>query len=82
MTQNFKSTGTKISQYPFAEINNTNFKKKFLHSHHFITYADSNYGIAGLRKNYQLSVEALREDMLGYVGITNAKAGWRDYITI
>lgn len=81
MTQNFKSTGTKISQYPFAEINSVNHKKKFQHSHHFISYADVNYGISSIRKNYQLSIEALREDMLGYVGVTNAKAAWRDYIT-
>lgn len=81
MAQNIKSTGTKISQYPFAEINEANHKKKFEHSHHFISYADSNYGISSLRKNYQVSIEALRDDMKGFIGINNAKASWRDYIT-
>ena len=80
MAQNYKSTGTKISQYPFAEINTTNYKNKFQHNHYFISYANTNYGIAGIRKNFQLSLEALREDMIGYIGINNAKAGWRDYI--
>lgn len=82
MSQNFKSTGTKISQYPYAEINTTNHKKKFEHSHHFITYAASNYGVAGIQRNYQLGIEALRDDFQGYVGINNAKASWRDYVTI
>lgn len=81
MSQNFKSTGTKISQYPFAEINTSNHKKRIDHSHHFITYADSNYGIAGIRKNYQISIEAIRNDMIGFIGINNAKPSWRDYIT-
>lgn len=82
MAQNFKSTGTKISQYPFAEVNTSNHRNKFEHSHHFITYADSNYGISSLRKNYQLSLEALRDDMVGFIGVSNAKASWRDYVTI
>ena len=82
MAQNFKSTGTKISQYPYGEINTTNYKKKFEHSHHFITYAAANYGVAGIRKNYQIGIEALRDDFQGYVGVNNAKASWRDYVTI
>lgn len=81
MSQNFKSTGTKISQYPFAEINTGNHRNKIQHEHRFISYADTNYGVAGIRKNFQVSIGALRDDMLGYIGVQNAKGVWRDYIT-
>ena len=82
MAQNFKSTGTKISQYPFAEINTTNYKHKFALNHRFISYADVNYGTAAMRRNFQIPLEALRDDFMGYIGINNAKPHWRDYVTI
>lgn len=82
MSQNFQSTGTKISQYPFAEVNTSSFKKKLELSHKFISYAEANYGASNIRKNYQISIEALRDDFLGFIGITNSKAAWRDLINV
>lgn len=82
MSQNYRYTGIKISQYPFAEVNSTNQKNRFNHNHHFITYAPTNYGISEINKNFQMSIEALRDDMIGHIGVTNAKTGWRDYLTI
>lgn len=82
MAQDFKYTGIKISQNPLAEINKTIHPNKLEHRHYLMSYAATNYGIAEINKNYRISIDALRDDMIGYVGVQNAKPGWRDYIKI
>lgn len=82
MAQDFKYTGIKISQNPLAEINKTIRPNKLEHRHYFMSYAATNYGIAEINKNYRISIDALRDDMIGFVGIQNSKPGWRDYIDI
>lgn len=80
MSQNYRYTGVKISQYPFAEVNTTNHKNKFNHDHYFMSYAATDYGISEINKNYKVPIDAIRKDMIGFIGLSNAKAGWRDYI--
>lgn len=81
MSQNYRYTGVKISQYPYGEVNATNHKNKLNHQHHFMSYAPTNYGISEINKNFQVPIEVLRKDFIGYIGLNNAKASWRDYIT-
>lgn len=82
MSKNFNYTGIKISQYPYAEVNTSNHKNKLEHRHYFMSYAATNYGISDINKNFQVPVDVLRDDMMGYIGIQNSKPGWRDYINI
>ena len=81
MAQNYKTTGVKISQYPLAEINTTNYPNRLQHTHYFMSYAATNLGLSNVNKNFQVPIEALRNDMLGYMGVNNAKTEWKDYIT-
>lgn len=82
MSNYYKNTGTKISEYPNAPINSKYFKGKFDNTHYFISYAPTNYGITSVNKNFKVSINALRTDMLGYIGLQNAKGNWQDYIVV
>ena len=78
---NLKHTGVRISQYPQAVVNDTNHKKRLELHHNFISWAPAYYGITTINKNYQVAIQALRQDFLGFVGVQNAKSHYRDYIT-
>ena len=80
MSQNYKTTGVKISQYPHASTNKGTLNNRLEHEHYLMSYAATNYGISEIRKNYQIPMTTLRKDMLGYIGLQNIKPSWRNYI--
>lgn len=77
-----KHTGIKISQYPTALVNTTNRKNKLRYDHYLMSYADTNFGISTIQKNYKVPVDLLREDFKSYVGLENAKGNWQNQIKI
>lgn len=77
-----KHTGIKISQYPTALVNTTNRKNKLRYDHYLMSYADTNFGISTIHKNYKVPVDLLREDFKSYVGLENAKGNWQNQIKI
>lgn len=78
---NFKETGVKISQFPDAPVNMTGYKYKLELPHRVISWAPSHYGISTISKNYQISIDALRKDFKGYVGINYSKGEYQSYLT-
>lgn len=79
---NFKETGVKISQFPEAPVNMTSFRHKLELKHRIISWAPSYYGISTISKNYQISLDSLRNDFKGFIGIDNAKGNYQNYLTI
>lgn len=79
---NFKQTGIKISQYHNAQTDTDKKKGKLVLEHFLVSYAPSYFGTATINKNYKIPVQTLREDLSGYIGVSNAKANWRNTIKI
>lgn len=79
---NFKQTGIKISQYHNAQTDTDKKKGKLVLEHFLVSYAPSYFGTATINKNYKIPVQSLREDLSGYIGVSNAKANWRNTIKI
>lgn len=77
-----KQTGIKISQYQVAEANDSLRPNKLTLEHFLISYAPSYFGSTTINKNYQVPMTALRNDVMGYVGISNAKSHWRNAIKL
>lgn len=78
---NFKETGVKISQFPDAPVNTATHRYKLELNHKLISWAASYYGISTINKNYQISLEALRNDLMGYIGLDNSKGDYQNYLT-
>lgn len=74
------NTGIKISQYPDGPVDDLMYKNKLTLNHHFITYAPSHYGAKFINKNYKVSLDSLQKDMVGYIGVRNAKPSYLNYI--
>ena len=77
-----KQTGIKISQYQVAESNDSLRPNKLTLEHFLISYAPSYFGSTTINKNYRVPMTALRDDVMGYVGVSNAKPHWRDTIKL
>ena len=77
-----KQTGIKISQYQVAEANDSLRPNKLTLEHFLISYAPSYFGSTTINKNYRVPMTALRDDVMGYVGVSNAKPHWRDTIKL
>ena len=73
-----KQTGVKISQYQTAEANNS----KLILDHYLISYAPAYFGTSTINKNFKIPVSLLREDITGYIGISNTKPSWRETIKV
>lgn len=70
--------GLKLSEFPEIEVGtNTAYPSK-IDNAFFYSYAHTNYGIKYIKRNYQVPLTSLRNDILGYVGIKNVKAEWRN----
>lgn len=76
-----KQTGVRISQYPQGPINNSTHRKRLQLAHSFISWAPAYFGISTINKNYQVPLRAIRDDIKGFIGIDNTKAGYRDYLS-
>lgn len=79
---NFNQTGLKISQYQTAQVNNNELKNKLTLDHFIVSYAPAYFGTGTINKNYKIPIQNLREDILGYIGIENAKGNWRDTVKL
>lgn len=78
---NFKETGVKISQFPDAPVNRGIYRNKLELNHKLISWAPSYYGISTINKNYQVSLHALRNDLMGYIGLDNSKGEYQTFLT-
>jgi hypothetical protein len=73
-----KQTGIKISQYQTAELSNS----KLVLEHYLLSYAPAYFGSSTINKNFKIPVSALREDIIGYIGVATAKASWSNTLKI
>lgn len=79
---NLKQTGVRISQYPQGPINTTSFVNRLELNHSFITWAPAYFGMSTINKNFQISIDALRKDFIGQIGLQNSKPSYRNYVKI
>lgn len=76
------NTGIKISEYPDGPLDNSTNQNKLLLNHYFISYAPSHYGTKFINKNYKVSIQSLRNDLTGHIGVNNVKGKYKNYIDI
>lgn len=77
----YKESGVKISNFPEATINKSTFKNRLDLNYKLMSWAPTYYGISTVNKNYQISINAIRNDMLGFIGLDNSKGNYQSYIT-
>jgi hypothetical protein len=77
----YKESGVKISNFPEATINKSTFKNRLDLNYKLMSWAPTYYGISTVNKNYQISINAIRNDMLGFIGLDNSKGNYQSYLT-